>query len=110
MILVFDSNASSNLNVRKARRALAKELAALGAAVLIAEVPAIGLVNGPDDLIANSGDEATLLMLDAARAFADCAVAEAELAAAALETDKKADPLPAIEAIATVEITSAAPC
>jgi hypothetical protein len=105
VILAFDSNASTNSDVRWARRALAQELAVRGATVLIAEVPAIEGVNGPDDLIAVSGDDAMLDVLDSPRPFAACAVAEAEQAVAALEADKKSDPLPAIEAIAAIEDT-----
>jgi hypothetical protein len=100
--LAFDSNTATNSGVRKARRALAQELARRGASVLIADVPATKGVNGPDDLIAISGDESSLLMLDNARLFALCAVAEADQAIADLQVDKKSDPLPAIEAIAAV--------
>ena len=39
--------------------------------VLIADVPAIEGVNGPDDLIAVSGDDAMLSALNTARVFAD---------------------------------------
>jgi hypothetical protein len=103
VVLAFDSNASTSLDVRKARRKLAKELSARGAIVAIAEVSAEPGVNGPDDLVAISGDEATLRMLDSARRFAECAVAEAENAIAVLEANKKSDSLPAIEAIAAIE-------
>lgn len=103
VILAFDSNASTNSGVRWARRTLAQELAARGPTMLIAEVPAIESINGPDDLIAVSGDEAMLGVLDSARPFAACAIAEAERAIAELERDKKSDPLPAIEAIAAIE-------
>ena len=102
-ILAFDSNASTNLKVQKARRALAHELAARGANVLIADVPAIERVNGPDDLILVSGDDAMLSALNTAQLFADCALAEAEQALSEIQSDKKSDPLPAIEAIAAVE-------
>lgn len=101
--LAFDSNASTNPKVRKARRALAQELADRGANVHIADVPAIEGVNGPDDLIAVSGDDAMLSALNAARLFADCALAEAEQALSEIQADKKSDPLPAIEAIAAIE-------
>ena len=67
-ILTFDSNALTNPKVQQARRALTKELSKRGARVLIAEVPAVEGVNGPDDLIAVAGDEAALSMLDAALA------------------------------------------
>jgi hypothetical protein len=102
-ILAFDSNASTNPKVRKARRALAYELADRGANVHIAGVPAIEGVNGPDDLIAVSGDEAMLSVLNTARLFAECALAEAEQALSEIQADKKSDPSPAIEAIAAIE-------
>jgi hypothetical protein len=63
-ILAFDSNASTNSEVRRARRALEKELTGRGVSVSIAEVPAIEGVNGPDDLIAVSGDKAMVSVLD----------------------------------------------
>jgi hypothetical protein len=102
-IIAFDSNARSNPAVRKARWALAQELAARGARVLIADLRAESGVNGPDDLIAVSGDSAVLGVLDSARPFADCAIAEAELSLAALGADKKRDPLAVIEAAAAIE-------
>jgi hypothetical protein len=67
-ILAFDCNALTNPKVKQARRALAKELSKRGARVLIAEVPAVEGVNGPDDLIAFAGDEAALSMLNTALA------------------------------------------
>jgi hypothetical protein len=66
VIIVFDSNALTNPDVQKARHALAEELAVRGASVFIAEVPALEGVNGPDDLIAVSGDDAMLGVLDCA--------------------------------------------
>jgi hypothetical protein len=103
VILAFDSNASTSSGVRWARRTLGEELAARGATVLIAEVPAIDGVNGPDDLIAVSGDDAMLVVLDSPRPLTACVVAEAEQAIAELERDKKSDPLPAIEALSEIE-------
>lgn len=103
VLLAFDSNARSNAGVRKARRAFAHELAGRGAGVLIAEVPAVEGVNGPDDLIAVSGDDALFGVLDNARMFAECAVAEAGQEIAALEDNQEGDPLSAIEAIAAVD-------
>jgi hypothetical protein len=103
VIIAFDSNTSSNSAVRSARRALGQELAGRGASVCIAVVPAFEGVNGPDDLIAVSGDEAMLSVLDTARLFAECALAEAEQAISEIEANKKTDPLPVIEAIATIE-------
>ena len=69
VILAFDSNAQTNPKVQQARHALAKELTQRGAHVLVAEVPAVNSVNGPDDLIAVSGDDAMLRVLDSALPF-----------------------------------------
>lgn len=102
-IIAFDSNATSNGKVQAARRELARELHRRGARVLIASVPAEPGVNGPDDLIAVSGDAAGLAVLDAARPFAEAALAEAEAAIAALEKNKSLEPDAAVAAIATVE-------
>jgi hypothetical protein len=66
-VLAFDSNALTNPKVQRARGALAHELAERAASVLIADIPAIKDVNGPDDLIAISGDDAMLQVLDSAR-------------------------------------------
>src|SRR5205807_4821344 len=76
VILLFDSNARSNPDVRKARWALARELVVRGATVLTAGVPDEPRVNGPDDLIAIAGDETAIRTLDSARPFADCATPE----------------------------------
>ena len=101
--IAFDSNASTNPDVRKARRTFSQELAARGASILIADVPTETGINGPDDLIAAAGDNAMLIVLDTARPSADCAAAEADQAIVALEADKKSDPLLVIQAIAAVE-------
>jgi len=107
-IIAFDANAAANPKVRRARRELAEELAGRGASVRIAEVPALKSINGPDDLIAVSGDEAALDMLDTARPFAECALAEAEAEVSSLEklpdsdAKRKADAGSAIEAVAAV--------
>ena len=63
-ILAFDSNALINPKVQRARRTLTKELSRRQARVLVAEVPAVEGVNGPDDLIALHGDEVMLALLD----------------------------------------------
>jgi putative DNA primase/helicase len=68
-ILAFDSNARTSPKVQQARHALAKELTQRGAHVLVAEVPAFDNANGPDDLIAFSGDDALLQVLDSAMPF-----------------------------------------
>jgi hypothetical protein len=69
VFLTFDSNATTNSSVQHARRFLAKELRQRGALVQVAEVPAVEAVNGPDDQIAVSGDDAMLHVLDSARPF-----------------------------------------
>jgi Domain of unknown function (DUF3854) len=69
VFLVFDTNASSNTSVQHARRLLAKDLGQRGALVQIAEVPSVENVNGPDDLIAVSGDDAMLRVVDSASPF-----------------------------------------
>jgi hypothetical protein len=107
--IVFDSNARTNANVRRARWQLAHELCGRGANMLIADVPDLVGVNGPDDLIAVSDDQAVVRLLDAARPFAECAIAEAERLIAVLEETKdrrKADPLAALEAVAAIGDTS----
>ena len=58
VVIVFDANAASNASVQAARRALARELAARGATVRIADLPVEDGVNGPDDFIAAHGDPA----------------------------------------------------
>jgi hypothetical protein len=68
-ILAFDSNASENTKVQRARSALAQELQRRGAKVLIAEIPSINGVNGPDDFIAIYHDGAMLAALDSARSM-----------------------------------------
>ncbi|MFZ0641088.1 MAG: DUF3854 domain-containing protein [Candidatus Acidiferrales bacterium] len=103
VVIVFDSNAATNPKVRKARLRFAQELAWRGSQIWIGQVPDEPGINGPDDLIAFSGDEAALGILDAARLFALCAIAEAEQAIAAIEADKKSDPIPVIESIAAIE-------
>jgi hypothetical protein len=101
-IVLFDANATTNSKVRAARRSLADELEMRGASVRIAEVRQLDGVNGPDDLIAVSGDEATIAVLDSAQSFAVTAEREAEAAIAALEADKTQDPLPAVGDVAAV--------
>ncbi|MFY9582912.1 MAG: DUF3854 domain-containing protein [Candidatus Acidiferrales bacterium] len=101
-VICFDSNFSTNPNVRAARHALAQELAVRGALVKIAELPHVPEVNGPDDLIATSGDEAMLALLDSAQPIVEVAEVEAEAAVAALEADKKRDPTEALDAVAAV--------
>jgi Domain of unknown function (DUF3854) len=66
VVLAYDANAATNKDVRKARRQLEAELTSRGADVVVAELPEVEGVNGPDDLIAVHGDEAMLAVLDAA--------------------------------------------
>jgi hypothetical protein len=70
VIVAFDSNVAGRRDLEKARGALADELRKREANVLIASVPKCDGVNGPDDLIAVAGDEATLQVLDRAVPFA----------------------------------------
>jgi len=66
VVLCFDSNASTNAKVQRARRELASELIRRGAAVRILDLPATAGVNGPDDFIGLRGDEAFFALFDAA--------------------------------------------
>jgi len=66
-IIIFDSNVAGRWELQKARRELARELGSRGAEVCIGEVPAEPDVNGPDDLIAISGDEVALQLIDEAK-------------------------------------------
>ena len=69
--IALDSNAMSNRNVRRERKKLASELRTRGALMLIAEIPAHPNVNGPDDLIAECGDEAMVEVFKEAQPFSD---------------------------------------
>jgi hypothetical protein len=66
VIICFDSNAKTSRNVKAAQRAFIRELVERGANVLIANIPNSANVNGPDDLIAEKGDEALLDVLNQA--------------------------------------------
>ncbi len=105
-VIALDGDARSNPSVAAALRKLAHELAGRGAAVRVAAIPAdAGPKAGPDDVVEHCGDDAALAMLDAARPWAECAIAAAEAAVAALDAAERrtADPLPAIEAVAAVD-------
>jgi hypothetical protein len=65
-ILAFDSNVAGRHDLEKARFAFAVELTNRGGQLLLASVPRVNGVNGPDDLIAVAGDNAALEMLDKA--------------------------------------------
>jgi putative DNA primase/helicase len=67
VVVLFDSNAATNLKVQTARRRLAKDLANRGARVRVGDVPAEDGVNGPDDFLAKHGDVALFQLLDSAR-------------------------------------------
>ena len=68
VIILLDSNASSNPRVQQAQRALRSQLIKQGAEVLIAKLPVIAGVNGPDDYIGVAGDDAMATVLSAAGA------------------------------------------
>jgi Domain of unknown function (DUF3854) len=87
VVILFDSNASTNFSVRRARFELAQELMSRGAKVRLGDLPVIDKVNGPDDLIAECGDWSLSSLLETAGAFADVAVAEAESTVNELETN-----------------------
>lgn len=78
--VMLDSNTDGKPEVRAARFALARELRHMGARVRIATVPPLDRVNGPDDLIAVSGDEAVRSVLELAQPATEVAVAEVEAA------------------------------
>lgn len=66
VVLVFDSNASSNATVQAARRAFGGELTRRGARIRILDlVPEPG-INGPDDFIGRHGAERFFALVDAA--------------------------------------------
>lgn len=68
-VLAFDSNAATNLKVRAGRDGLARELIKRGALVSIADVTDKNGINGPDDLIAELGDEAALKMFNDIKSY-----------------------------------------
>ena len=90
VVILFDSNATTNFAVRRARFELAQELMSRGAKVRLGDLPAIDKVNGPDDLLAECGDWSISSLLEIAGPFAQVAVAEAEAAVIELETNTEA--------------------
>jgi phosphopantetheinyl transferase (holo-ACP synthase) len=82
VVLVFDENAATNPDIRMARAKLAfwLESERYKATVRIATVPRIKEASGPDDLIAEKGDEEFLKMLDDAGSVQTVAVADAKAA------------------------------
>ena len=85
--IAFDSNASSNPKVRHARQALAQDLQNRGAHVRIIHIPELPNINGPDDFVGATGDEAFLQLMDAAPTSPEVAVTDAEIALAALKAE-----------------------
>jgi hypothetical protein len=69
LAIIFDANVATNAKVKAARRALAAELTKRGALVRFGALPTDNsAINGPDDLIAVSGDAALWRVLDRATA------------------------------------------
>lgn len=66
VVVLLDANAKTNPTVQKARRALVRQLKTQKANVLVAELPVVKDVNGPDDYLAFCGDDAMAAVLDAA--------------------------------------------
>jgi hypothetical protein len=107
VVLMLDSNVSTNLKVRAAQRALVSTLVSYGARVRIASLPASDGVNGPDDLLAIAGDMAMAAVFDSARPATDVAYEDAERAIQATyeadESAKAAEVIYACGLIAEVE-------
>ena len=66
VLVLLDANASINPKVKQARMSLVRQLRIQKAKVLVAVLPTVKNVNGPDDYIAECGDEAMAAVLDAA--------------------------------------------
>lgn len=77
VVLAFDSNAATHKGVQAARSALACEMIRRGANVLIADVNED--VNGPDDLLAEHGDEAVTKLFNEAKQYAATVVLLADM-------------------------------
>jgi hypothetical protein len=90
VVILFDSNATTNFNVRRARFALARELIKRGAKVRLGDLPVIDRVNGSDDLIAECGDWSIATLLEMAGTLADVALAEAEAVVTELTSSAEA--------------------
>lgn len=69
VVITFDSNAATNAKVRAGRDGLARELLKRGALVSIADVTDKNGINGPDDLIAELGDEAAIKMFNEMKSY-----------------------------------------
>jgi len=87
--IAFDSDAASNPNVRLARAKFAWLLASdrYKATVRISTVPQIQDKSGPDDLIAQKGDEEFLAVFDKAGTPEEVAFADATAAIEAISTN-----------------------
>jgi hypothetical protein len=70
--VLLDQNVAINDKVQSAERALVGELRRRGSRVLVCRIPSIKGVNGPDDLISVSGDEALTAVLSKASDAPDC--------------------------------------
>ena len=105
--LMLDANADTNIDVRGARSRLCKELLAFGARVLVASVPNVAGVNGPDDLVATMGDGAITSIVDLAMSAVHVAVADAEaLIASIKQKHPKHDPEELRQAIDVIGIVT----
>src|SRR6266852_1548721 len=87
VFVCFDSNSARNPKVRQARYALAQEIHGRGGRVRLVELPKLANVNGPDDYIGLSGDEAFLTLLGSTASLAHSALAEASKTLEELEVD-----------------------
>jgi hypothetical protein len=91
--IMLDSNAATNPHVRTAQAKLARVLKGFGATeVLIATLPTLDGVNGPDDLIAKKEDGYGLIkeIMEKAIPAREFSITEAEAAIASLEEAGKA--------------------
>jgi putative DNA primase/helicase len=89
-LIAFDSNTQTNPKVQLAQSAFAKELANRKAKVFILDIPDTEGVNGPDDLIAVSGDGAMIGLLTNPRAFESVSGGSAAIMRRASEIEPQA--------------------
>jgi hypothetical protein len=68
VIICLDANVTTNRGVGKAERAFADLLQTKGVKVRLARIPATPGANGPEDFLAEFGDEATVRIIDSATA------------------------------------------
>ena len=90
VILLWDANRATNLNVLRGEKRFARCLAAAGALVFVAELPLTpeGKDQGPDDFLAREGKEALKKVLDAARPAAEVHDPKAEIERRLSRTEK----------------------